>query len=408
MTDCSSLTADWAKLEAMSAIFKSPSSLAYHVGKDLVVNGKDIYHEVDTAIADYEAGNWADFGENVGMAAAKTILGKESQTKIKVGKVLQGIVASFGGNFNLEALLECVYEEDQAALILDAAYNEFVSAYKNKDVGDLIGGVIAVIAGIKQIEQGIPTCKAIDTTSWNFAGFDKSMDIMTHPTKHFKILEEELFINGVNIMKFAGECAEAYGKGDYSTFGVNMGNILKLATHVHEEPIVIRAAEPMTHQMSTKDMTVLTKAFLEATNVGTFNFTQLLMCIRGADQAALLLDESVVELKKAYTDKNMQEAVQGLMEAVGFVQTLKGAIPTCEAVVTKSHDWTTFNNIVNVLESPTQHMDVVAKDVIFNGKTITNDIKNVLETFRAGEWENFGKDFGLLLKNATQRDLFLY
>jgi hypothetical protein len=39
MSDCSSLKADWEKLTKMIAIFDSPTSFAYHVGKDLMVNG---------------------------------------------------------------------------------------------------------------------------------------------------------------------------------------------------------------------------------------------------------------------------------------------------------------------------------------------------------------------------------
>ena len=58
MSDCSSIKADWKKLEAMAVIFANPTSLAYHVGKDLLVNGRDIFHEVDTSITDYKAQNW--------------------------------------------------------------------------------------------------------------------------------------------------------------------------------------------------------------------------------------------------------------------------------------------------------------------------------------------------------------
>ena len=39
MKDCSSIKADWQKLEQMAEIFSSPTSFAYHVGKDLLING---------------------------------------------------------------------------------------------------------------------------------------------------------------------------------------------------------------------------------------------------------------------------------------------------------------------------------------------------------------------------------
>ena len=59
----------------MAANFASPWSFAYHVGKDLLVNGVAIYHEVDDAIAKYEASDYNGFGEDIGMALAQVFLG---------------------------------------------------------------------------------------------------------------------------------------------------------------------------------------------------------------------------------------------------------------------------------------------------------------------------------------------
>lgn len=46
VTDCKGVAGDWKKLEAMIEVFSSPESFAYHVGKDLLINGTDIYHEI--------------------------------------------------------------------------------------------------------------------------------------------------------------------------------------------------------------------------------------------------------------------------------------------------------------------------------------------------------------------------
>ena len=66
MKDCSHILADWKKLEKMIAIFDSPTSFAYHVGKDLLINGVQIYDEIETAVSDYEQAKWGDFGYNIG------------------------------------------------------------------------------------------------------------------------------------------------------------------------------------------------------------------------------------------------------------------------------------------------------------------------------------------------------
>lgn len=184
MSDCSSLTADWAKLEEMVKVFDSPTSFAYHVGKDLLVNGKDIYAEIEAAITDYEGAQWEAFGEQVGMAAAKTILGPEpvavmpGSSSVKTAELLRGVIEAYGGHFSLDALLACVHDEDQALLILDSAFQEFQAAVANKSVTDLIGGVIATVAGLQQLKGGLPTCEQIDTTTWDYAGFSNTFEMM--------------------------------------------------------------------------------------------------------------------------------------------------------------------------------------------------------------------------------------
>ena len=60
----------------MAEVISSPKSFVYHVGKDLLINGQEIYGEINTAVTDYDKQDWEGFGFNVGKAAAKTILGQ--------------------------------------------------------------------------------------------------------------------------------------------------------------------------------------------------------------------------------------------------------------------------------------------------------------------------------------------
>ena len=79
MHECSKGKADWDKLDAMIKEWSSPWSFAYHVGHDLVVNGKDIYKEVDSSITAYKAKDWYNFGVDIGEASAKTFLGSKNE-----------------------------------------------------------------------------------------------------------------------------------------------------------------------------------------------------------------------------------------------------------------------------------------------------------------------------------------
>lgn len=127
MSDCSHIKADWKKLEKIADIFDSPKSFAFHVGKDLIINGKSIFLEITDAISAYEQKDFKKFGVDVGTAAAKTILGEEapvatlgSDDKMKLAQIEQGILKAYGGEFDLLALLECIGAEDKALLVFDA------------------------------------------------------------------------------------------------------------------------------------------------------------------------------------------------------------------------------------------------------------------------------------------------
>lgn len=48
-------------------------TLVYTIGKNLIVNGNEIYTEIDTAIGDYKSGNWKGTGFNIGEALGKVL-----------------------------------------------------------------------------------------------------------------------------------------------------------------------------------------------------------------------------------------------------------------------------------------------------------------------------------------------
>lgn len=47
-----------AKLTAATKNLASPTTFAFHVGKDLIVNGRDIYREITTAVQDWNNQNY--------------------------------------------------------------------------------------------------------------------------------------------------------------------------------------------------------------------------------------------------------------------------------------------------------------------------------------------------------------
>lgn len=324
---------------------------------------------------------------------------------MKDALIMQGFLSQFGGNFNLYALLMCIYEEDQAALMFDVAVQTFMEAYEKKDPSEAIGGVIAVIAGVSQFKKGLPACEAVDSSKFDFTQLDKCTEIAVHPSEHMKVIKNDLYVNGKAIMKDIKTAVAAYNSEDYFAFGQKMGEVLKLAT---EEPVEVveevkktKKADkleivesPDQHKIDRKMITEFAQGFLETTQVGEFNFTNLLVCIYEADQAALILYQAVEILEEAYHKKDVNELIGGVIATIAFLQQLKQSIPVCEAVDSTKQDWTHFDHIVQTLEDPKDHMAAVEKNIMFNGVTITEDISIALEAFRSEDFLLFGRQLG--------------
>ena len=144
----------------MVEIFASPITFVFHVGKDLLVNGVQIFHEIEDATAQYKQGNWEKFGIDIGEATAKTLLGEESlqqsgysADQIKLAQIEQGILRAYEGDFDLYALIVCIGEEDKALLMFDMAIQQIEKVIQGQDpqakVSDAVAGVIAAIAGVQ-------------------------------------------------------------------------------------------------------------------------------------------------------------------------------------------------------------------------------------------------------------------
>ena len=288
MKDCSNIKADWSKLEGMVQAFSNPTSFAYHVGKDLLVNGRDIYGEIKSATTDYQEEKWGSFGYQVGEAAAKVIIGQEAAipvgnpNAVKVATILKGVIEAFGGHFSLDALLACVKQEDQAMMILDAAFHELQSAGKDHSVQELIGGVITAVMGVKQVQAGLPTCSQIDTQSWNFEQFSKIQDIVAHPLTYFKPVAGDVIIDGLPILWKANRAVAAYSETPQNlhSFGEQIGGILRMATDgVAKEQLKVDQALAL-------DAAKTAEGFFIGAGVGSVNVEALLECIYVADNAA--------------------------------------------------------------------------------------------------------------------------
>jgi hypothetical protein len=239
LKDCSSVKGDWEKMEKIAKEFKSPKSFAWHIAGDIWHNRVEITKEVHTAIDDWESQKWYDFGLQCGEAAEHVFIGKETQLSLQRQKdaaIQAGFLNAFGGKFNLENLLFCIYEEDQAALMLDVAYQALQKVLTDKTwqdaLGDAIGVVIGTVGAYQQFEQGLPVCEAVvSSADFELSNVTNAMTVVSNPVENLARMTENIKQYEGNFQDEAASALFHYHNEDYEKFGEFLGNMVKFAAY---------------------------------------------------------------------------------------------------------------------------------------------------------------------------------
>jgi len=394
IADCKNSKQMVQKLVEMEAALSSPSSFAYHVKKDLMINGKDILKEVKTAVTDYKSGDMYNFGVQIGEAAAKTLVGEEE--RIQDAEIMVGALNAYGGHFNLMALLACIQEEDKAALIVNAGIQTLRDALETKNYEELIGAAIAFFAAYQQAKQGLPACEAVDRTT--FSKFNNDISVATSQINVLEAVADE------SVVQIVEDIIKAYESKNFVEVGKDLVELLQKIINKKE---AVAAPEP---KIARKDIASFVQGYFESTNVGQFNFTALLECIYVADQAAEIAVVLEQQIEEAYEDRQIQDLIPVAILGVALVQGVKQALPVCESVDTSSANWTTFDKIIETVESPVKFMEVVDHDIVANGKNITHEMARFLNAVNSADFYSAGLDFGFMMKDTcdVESSLFLF
>lgn len=79
--DCKQVGVDLSKIARMAEIFAHPFKLIYKVGKNLIINGVDIFSKIMKALLCYERGDFFHFGMYIGEAMEEVLLSAKPMIK---------------------------------------------------------------------------------------------------------------------------------------------------------------------------------------------------------------------------------------------------------------------------------------------------------------------------------------
>jgi len=103
--------------------------------------------------------------------------------------------------------------------------------------------------------------------------------MLNTPGDNIPLLYRNSVLSGELLIEVAKNAVNFYKEGNFEKFGVASGMMLRMLT-VNEKPAQLGATEKAE---KAKEIAEMLQGFLKSTDVGTFNFTNLLICIYEAD-----------------------------------------------------------------------------------------------------------------------------
>jgi len=167
-----------------------------------------------------------------------TAVAEPTEEQEATAKFIQGFYKGMDvGAFNLEALLICVYEEDQAALIVYEAVQMIEDVIATKDYEELIGVAIATVAAFQQFKQGLPACEAIDTSAANWTKYNQAASIIEH--HDIKTIGKNIIMGGEDITQDMKSFITNYQAGQFEQMGESLAKAFTTATVPAEDNLFL-------------------------------------------------------------------------------------------------------------------------------------------------------------------------
>ena len=135
------------------------------------------------------------------------------EKKKKVAEIIQGFMQGSGvGTFNFTALLECIYEADQAAEVMYVAVSQIIpEAIHDKEIMEGVVGAIFMYSAVETfMTQALPLCEQVDSKS-DWSQFNAN--------PKFTVSGEQCLMNGEDITKGLEEAFDSLANEEFFAFG---------------------------------------------------------------------------------------------------------------------------------------------------------------------------------------------
>jgi len=199
--------------EFLSALVEmsNPVALLYHVGQGIYINGKDISIHMESAAMNCLQANWRRMGEDVGRIMADFVGGSTGVMKAILKGILQGFVAK-----ELPLVVKTRADAKASYELLQASMLDFKQGKVEKAIQELAQAMTSLVAAVGDVNGAEAETQRLI----------KAIQEMKTPTSFVYHVDQELLLNGVDILQHMGSATKHFLSWQWEEFGEDVGSIL--------------------------------------------------------------------------------------------------------------------------------------------------------------------------------------
>lgn len=218
---CNQSLSDVENLINALAQFKNPRSFIFNAGKNLLINGVNIYYDLTNASSDYEAGNWNSYGQDIGRALALVLWGNNAS--IALGSDAQnvldfayGVLLGIQAGSNFDDFENCIDDDETIVNLLEQAYNNITKETPQS----VLAGIVALGQAAQIIPNAVQQCNA---TIQDFEALVKAIESFQSPISFVYHVGVSLLLNGREIYDEITNAVADFKAQNWTGFGFYVG-----------------------------------------------------------------------------------------------------------------------------------------------------------------------------------------
>ena len=326
---------------------------------------------------------------------------------MEIAQTMKGMVESFGGHIVIPALLECIKQEDTGLLTLSIGVENIALGIKeckegectiDHGAGDIIGGTAFVFGGWNTMKKYVPLCES----AWVNSNIQPEFHRIMENVKNM-VHDKSAKIDKALIAEEVVMAAEYLEEKNYYEFGKEIGQILKSLNTAKPAFEVVDPKKKMEH------LAELTAGFYNGVGVN-MGWNQLLECIYLADGAAEMAYADYTIWEEFFATHQLVSLFGALVFAfLTFQNVRQQVLPHC--VPLSNTDFTPYDKVAQVLGHPSSLIKLAEKEIVFNGKSVTEEVVAAVKSCEADRLYKCGHDLGAIFADAdalAKSERFLY